>query len=207
MPPTKKPRSKPANKPTGPADLTVANQTNLPDDTVNTIVKKRGHGPLPGEDASLTTEPGDNSRYVRFAMASWNLPPIDISDPKQVEQRITDYFVHCAENDRKPQLVGMANWLGISRDTLNSWKRGEYRKETHSDVVQKAVSALEEMWADYMLNGKVNPASGIFVSKNWFGYRDIQDLVVTPNTPLDNLDPAAVSDRYLAGLPEAEDSK
>ena len=179
----------------------------LPDDVVNTAIKRRRNNSPTDPDNILHVEPGDNSRYVRYAMASWNLPPIDISDPKQVEQRITEYFQHCADNDRKPQLVGMANWLGVSRDTLNSWKRGEYRKDTHSDIVQKAVSALEEMWADYMMNGKVNPASGIFISKNWFGYADTQNIVVTPNNPLDGMSQDEARTRYTSALPEiAEDT-
>lgn len=177
----------------------------LPDDTINTIVKRKRSG-FPTDPNNLDVEPGDNARFVRYAMAAWNLPPIDISDPDQVRQRIYDYFTYCANNDRKPQLVGMSNWLGISRDTLNSWKRGEYRKETHSDIIQKAVSALEEMWADYMMSGKVNPASGIFISKNWFGYRDVQDVVVTPNNPLDGMSPDDVRNRYTQAIPDtAED--
>ena len=179
----------------------ITNHTDVPDDAVRTVVK-RNHGTLPTEDSNIHTEPGDNAKYIRFAMASWNLPPIDISDPVQVQNRIAEYFDFCQQNDRKPQIVGMANWLGINRDTLNSWKRGEYRKDTHSVIVQKAVSVLEEMWADYMLNGKVNPASGIFVSKNWFGYKDVQDVVVTPNNPLDNLDADAARQKYIEGIEE-----
>jgi hypothetical protein len=60
------------------------------------------------------------------------------------------------------------------------------------------VGALEEMWVDYMQNGKLNPASGIFIGKNFFGYRDVQDVVVTPNNPIG--DPAsqkALEDKYL----------
>ena len=176
------------------------------DEPINTIVKRRRNNSPTDPDNILTVEPGDNARYVRYAMASWNLPPIDISDPDQVSKRITDYFLYCQQNDRKPQLVGMANWLGIDRTTLASWKRGEYRTETHSHIIQKAVGALEEMWADYMMNGKVNPASGIFMSKNWFGYRDVQDVVVTPNNPLDGMDPDTARQRYSQALPEtAED--
>ena len=178
----------------------------LPDDVVNTVVK-RHRGSFPTELDNIHVDPGDNSRFVRYAMAAWDLPPIDISDPQQVRDRIIMYFQHCADNDRKPQLTGMANWLGVSRDTLNSWKRGEYRKDTHSDIVQKAVSALEEMWADYMMNGKVNPASGIFISKNWFGYADTQNIVVTPNNPLDSMSQDDARNRYANALPEiAEDS-
>lgn len=134
-----------------------------------------------GED---NVKPGDNSRYLRHALASWGLPPIDISDPVQVEKRMMEYFNYCLDNDRKPNMVGLANWLGVGKDTLNSWKRGEYRTTTHSPLIQKAAELMEEQWVDYMLNGKVNPASAIFIGKNHFGYKDVQDVVVTPNNPL-----------------------
>lgn len=130
------------------------------------------------------TEPGDNARYLRYAMASLDLPPIDISDEKQVEQRIHDYFNFCIDNDRKPNMIGMANWLGVDRDTVKSWKRGEYRASTHSAVIKKACDILEELLVDYFQNGKINPASGIFLAKNMFQYKDTQDVVLTPNNPL-----------------------
>ena len=50
-------------------------------------------------------EPGDNARYLRHALAAWDLPPIDISDPAQVEQRIKEYFAHCVQDDMKPSIV------------------------------------------------------------------------------------------------------
>lgn len=165
-------------------------------ETVNQIVKRRRHRPDLEKFGEENTETGDNTRYLRYAMVSLDLPPIDISDPKQVEQRITDYFTFCADNDRKPNMIGMANWLGVDRDTVNTWKTGEYRSSTHSVVIKKAVSILEELWVDYMQNGKVNPASGIFLGKNMFGYKDTQDLVVTPQMPLGtDSDPAELQKR------------
>jgi hypothetical protein len=111
------------------------------------------------------------------------------------------YFKHCAENDRKPQIVGMCNWLGISRNTLNTWQNGEYRSGTHSDIIKKACAFIEEMWADYMLNGKVNPASGIFLAKNWYGYKDVADVVVTPNNPLQDMDAEQARKRIADAIP------
>lgn len=143
-------------------------------------VKKRRNRPDLQNFGAENCKPGDNSRYLRLAMVSLNLPPIDISDPAQVEQRITDYFCHCMDNDRKPSVVGMCNWLGISRNTLNTWRNGEYRGPAHSDLINKAYGLLEELWTDYMINGKVNPASGIFLGKNLFGYKDSQDIIIQP---------------------------
>lgn len=171
--------------------------------TVNAVkaTRKRNRPDLANFGAE-NTEPGDNSRYLRYAMASWELPPIDISDPKQVENRIIEYFSFCVENDRKPNMVGMANWLGVNKDTLNTWKNGEYRASTHSVVIKKAVNVLEELWVDYMQNGKVNPASGIFLGKNMFGYKDNQDITIRPENPYgDQRDAATIAKEYNA-LPE-----
>lgn len=175
----------------------------IKEQTVNAVkaTRKRNRPDLANFGAE-NTEPGDNSRYLRYAMASWELPPIDISDPKQVENRIIEYFSFCVENDRKPNTVGMANWLGINKDTLNTWKNGEYRASTHSVVIKKAVNVLEELWVDYMQNGKVNPASGIFLGKNMFGYKDNQDITIRPENPYgDQKDAATIAKEYDA-LPE-----
>ena len=149
--------------------------------------------------------PGENARFIRFALVAWDLPPIDISDPEQVKERIGMYFQHCAENDRKPQIVGMCNWLGISRQALNEWRNGEVRKNTHGDIIQKACAFIEEMWADYMLNGKINPASGIFLAKNWYGYKDVADVVVTPNDPMRDLDAKEARQRIVDAIPVDDD--
>lgn len=171
------------------------------DQAAQVVEKKRGHSKWMADLSADSGKPGDNARYIRYALASWDLPPIDISDPKQVEQRIGDYFRHCMDNDRKPQIVGMCNWLGVSRDTLNMWMRGETRSKTHTDIIKKAHDLIEEMWMDNMQNGKTNPAAGIFLAKNWFGYKDIADVVVTPNNPLQDMDADQAAKRITDAIP------
>ena len=159
------------------------NPTEELSETVKKTIKKRNRPDLAnfGEE---NTEPGDNSRFLRHALVAWDLPPIDISDPKQVEHRIIQYFSYCEQNDRKPNIKGLGNWLGVDSTTVNSWRRGEYRAETHSPLIKKAVDVLEELWWDYGQNGKTNPASWIFIGKNAFGMKDQQDVIITPNNPL-----------------------
>lgn len=132
-------------------------------------------------DNILKTQPGDNARFLRAARVSMSLPPIDISDPKQVEDRINQYFDYCVQNDLKPGFVMMANWLGVNRDTLNQWKRGIYRAGTHTAIIQKAVNQLEALWETYMLEGKVNIVAGIFIGKQYYGAVDKQEITITPN--------------------------
>lgn len=189
--------------------MTNKNETGVSDDQIREVVKKKRNR---GSDwmKDLTAEgvgmaPGENSRFVRHALVSWNLPPIDISDPKQVETRIGEYFEYCINNDRRPQIVGMCNWLGITRDTLNKWENGSTRGATHTDIVKKARALIEEMWADMMMTGKINPASGIFLSKNWFNYKDVADVVVTPNNQLQDLNAEDARRRLLEGVPDEDE--
>lgn len=169
-------------------------------------IKKRGRGHagkhnLP-QMQEMNTTPGDNSRYLRHALTTLGLPAIDISDPKQVEERINWYFLHCADNDMKPTVMGLCNSLGISRNTLRTWYNEDFRGKTHSPIVKKAYALLEELWEDYMLNGKINPVSGIFLAKNSWHYADKQEFVLTPNqNQLEAEDVAAIEQKY-AELPD-----
>lgn len=161
-------------------------------------VKRKRNRPDLANFGQENVEPGDNSAFLRFARVALDLPPIDINDPEQVRKRLNEYFDYCEQNDRKPQMVGMANWLGVSRDTLNTWKRGDFRAETHTPIIKKAVGLLEELWVDYMQNGKINPASGIFLAKNMFQYKDVQDVVIAPqNNAEQDMSVDDISKRYL----------
>ena len=149
----------------------------------------------------LDLDPGDNTKYLRHALATKNMPPIDISDINQVNERLEWYFRHCAEDDMKPTVTGFCNSLGISRVTLMNWKNGTYRADSHQSVILKAYGLLEELWENYMQNGKINPVSGIFLAKNNFGYQDKQDYVITPNTKdVEAVDATTIEAKY-AELP------
>ena len=186
----------------------MPNKQTISDEQATEIVKKKRGAKWTQEltaDGGGTMEPGENARYIRFAMASLDLPPIDISDPEQVKERIAQYFQHCADNDRRPQIVGMCNWLGISRQALNEWKNGEVRSATHGDIIKKAYGMLEEMWVDYMQNGKISPPTAIFLAKNFFNYKDVADVVVTPNNPMQDLDAENARKRLTEAIPVDDD--
>jgi hypothetical protein len=162
-------------------------------------IKKRNR-----PDLADQTEPGDNSKYIRHALATLNQPPIDIADPQQVEDRIAWYFEHCVTSDMKPTVKGFCNALGVHRDTIHAWKTGEYRAGTHQAIILKAYNLLEEMWENYMINGKINPVTGIFLGKNNFGYADKQEYVLTPNQQQITQEDVKLIESKYEELPEAD---
>lgn len=188
------------------------NNTDITEAQVREVVKRKRNRPDLAKFGEEYTEPGDNARFIREARIAFDggmerklLPPIDISDPEQVRHRISEYLDFCEMNDKKPSVIAMANWIGVSRDTLNSWKRGECRGETHSDVIKKALLLMEEIWYDLMQNGKINPGSGIFLGKNMFGYKDVADVVVTPNNPMQGMDAESARQRLIEAVPDEDD--
>ena len=146
--------------------------------------KEKAKRPEKSRQMSVQTNPGDNSKYLNHNIQVASLPSIDTTNPKEVEKRIFEYFQICGENDMKPSMAGMALAIGVDRATLWSWSVGNTRSDTHYDTIKKAVQMLDAQMVDYMQNGKINPVSGIFLMKNNFGYKDQQEVVVTPQAPL-----------------------
>lgn len=144
--------------------------------------------------------PGDNTKFLKHAMTIAGWEKVDLDSDEEVKERLDKYFTLCIENDIKPTVTGMANALKISRFTLYDWKNGDTRGKTdnRTEIIGYYYGLLEELYEDYMMNGKVNPVSGIFMGKNHFGYQDKQEVVVEPKTKFDeSVDPEDVRNKYL----------
>lgn len=118
------------------------------------------------------------------------LPKIDLHDSKAVEARIAEYFSIYAKYDTKPTVKGLANALGVDRRRLWEISTGNYNHPgskyasipaESGDSIKRAYGLLEELWENYMANGKINPVTGIFLAKNNYDYQDKVEHVITPN--------------------------
>jgi len=161
------------------------------DDIVKEVVKKKPRGKNIEEIRTPDTEPGDNAKYLMVSLQLSNLPDIDMKDPEQVRVRINEYFQIHADNDMKPTVAGLGIALGLDRRRLWEIKtdvpdRNNDLPTMTRDLVKKAYKMMENLWENYMQNGKINPVSGIFLGKNNFGYQDKTEYVVTPNVNNDS---------------------
>ena len=171
-------------------------------------------------DPLVNIEPGDNSRFLNAALAVQELgkDKVDLSnkDTTKLKIRIQDYFNLMATMDKKPTYTGLAMAIGITRQTLWTVQKGippsSYAKNYYgysnttfaSDesraVIDQAVDVMTMLWEDYMQNGKINPASGIFLGKNFYNMRDEVEHVITPNTnPIDEMSADDIAKRYIEG--------
>lgn len=178
------------------------------DNNNNKPAKKKprgGNSPMIG-DNGLNLEPGDNTKYLRVSMELASLPKVDLHNPNEVKERLNKYFEIQSENDLKPTVAGMGLALGVDRRRLWEIKTGaklggnaNYNLPTETlDSIKRAYEIMENLWENYMQNGKINPVSGIFLGKNNYGYQDKTEYVVTPNTNNDSdYNPDDIRKRYL----------
>lgn len=183
------------------------------DDVIKEVVEKpkmKPRGKNIGETLAPITEPGDNQKYISVSLKLFNLPAIDLRNPEQVQARLNEYFNIQFEADLKPTVAGMAMALGIDRRRLWEIRSGNYHTSNGladlptltTDSIKKAYDFMENLWENYMQNGKINPVSGIFLGKNNFGYQDKTEYVVTPNVHNDSdYNAEDIRARYLTDSP------
>ena len=169
------------------------------------VIKKPNDANLPN---NLQLPDGDNNKYTTFALAIMKLPKIDVRNPKQLQNRVVEYFQLCADHDMKPGVAAVGLAIGLDRRRLWEIRTGVDRNQTIpqecKDIINSVYDSLEVLWEGYMASGKINPVSGIFLAKNNFGYTDKQEYVLTPNQQLSGADPATIEAKY-AELPGMED--
>lgn len=193
----------------------MASKKDAPQNEGVQVIKKKprgGNSPVIGMNG-YDLEPGDNTMYLQQSLELMNLPTIDLHDVVAVQERINEFFDIMAKYDTKPTVAGMAMALGMDRRTLWAIRNDQptggagYKSALPPEVaniIKKSYLLMENLWENYMQNGKINPVSGIFLGKNNYGYQDKTEYVVTPNVQQDNYDPDSIRQRYL--IDSANDS-
>ena len=94
----------------------------------------------------------------------------------ETEEMIYAYFEFCERSSIRPGIESLCLSLHISRTTLFRWNNGQDCSERRKELIQTAKSFIAACLEQYFLSGKINPATGIFLAKNWMGYRDTISL-------------------------------
>lgn len=174
------------------------------------VLKPRFTRPDVSERRSVHTEPGDNRKYLMHALSMFDWPKPDMTNYDAVYERIMDYFALCEDRDMKPNVEGLAVAFGVTRRTIWNWTHeveSKFIPDNVRDILLRATTIMNAMMSDYMMNGKINPVSGIFLMKNNYDYADQSQLVVQTPTPL-GTDPnerdlqAKLMDGTIVELPE-----
>lgn len=166
--------------------------------------------PLENKDKNLNVKKGDNTRYLNKNIELFSMGKPDLGNPEEVKDRIARYFEVCKSYDAKPSVTSLAMALGMNRFTLYEIVSGkDYTRspgaakkidEESREAIRAVYSMMDAIWEDYMLNGKINPASGIFLGKNHFGYQDTKEHIFThEKVDREEINIDEIKSKYITG--------
>ena len=180
-----------------------------------TTPKKKGRGQHTGKghkphlkspvigDNGLNLKPGDNTRYtgIMLEIKSWG--EVDTSDVQALQERFWKFVEFCGQADIRVTNMLAYFALGINKDTAGDWKHGR----TRTPELSRFIKGVQDFCASYRellgADGKLNPVTLIWWQKNYDGFVDKQEIVVSPNNPLgDVTSPEEIKKRLDEGIPE-----
>ncbi len=151
----------------------------------------------------------ENENYIRHSMELFAYLPLNmrLCQPNEIEERCLDYFQKCIEDNMKPNVAGFALAIGCTRVTLMNYISGVTAIPSENQAVLiHFYSVLNSLMEDYIMNGKMHPLSGVFLSKNNFGYKDSSEIVQVENK-VENVNPERLIEESKMLLQEPDELK
>jgi len=164
--------------------------------------------PLPKKQQDLDTLTKDEAKqYLKFAMKIKGLSKIDLNDVVKVKERTKEFFDLCDSVGVRPTRAGYALALGCTTTKIDWIMNNKSMVDTKTaEIVKEAMQVLEMVWETCMVEGKINPVSGIFIAKNQFGYVDSKEVIVAPKEDNKTLDEEEFQKKYLEAEGELIDN-
>lgn len=106
--------------------------------------------------------------------------PYAFSDLDELEKEMSEFFDLCSDKQIVPTITNLALWLGVDRDTIYAHARNN--NSPFSLVMKNCINYLHSIMQSGTVDGKINPVTYIFISKNDYGMRDDKNITVTPTT-------------------------
>lgn len=157
----------------------------MPKKETKAIVKHKtyNNSPVIGKNAGELFENEDEkkaftSKVINEMMEYFNAPIV--KDDEDFESRTQAYFNRCASRGIKPTWEEFCVAMGTTKASMWDWENGR-RGRINADLIKKAREFMAIYDARAVSEGKLNPVTYIFRSKNFYGMKDQQEHILTPN--------------------------
>ena len=143
------------------------------------------------------------AKCITNNLVFFNMGLEPVKNDEELCERLNWFFMQCAETQQLPTVEKMSNCLGYHRNTIFDWEQGNNSGFTPATggIIRKAKQILASIDAELAQEGKIQPVVYMFRSKNFYGMRDQQEVVVTPNNAVETVDVETIEAKY-AELPE-----
>lgn len=129
------------------------------------------------------TTPDAKTRALRRTMLIKSLNTHRCTSPEELKERFEQLFDMCFRNNFIPTVEALALCSGIDRRTLWDMENVKHAGYAgYTDIVKNAKDFIATLEAELARDGEINSTVYIFRAKNYYGMADKQEVVLTPNT-------------------------
>lgn len=111
--------------------------------------------------------------------------PYAFSSVEQLQEDMGEYFDLCTDTQTVPTITSLALWLGVNKDTI--YAHANNSSSPFSDILKNTITYCHSIMQNGTVEGKINPVTYIFISKNDYSMRDDKNIQVSAssdhNTP------------------------
>lgn len=111
----------------------------------------------------------------------------------EIEERSQEFIDYCLNHGERLTVEKYCLALGHPRKVIWEW---EQLNDARSNVIKRTKDIIAAYDASLVSMGKLNPVPYIFRAKNYYGMKDQQEYVLTPNNPLADSDSVEVAAKY-----------
>lgn len=144
-----------------------------------------------GGAVELLTPDKEEQKELASLSYLFSLPKCNLSDPNDVINRTLTYLNTCISNNIKPTVAAYSLSLNLSQQNLKNLVFQGQTKLPHLGIIScppqsqlvlsRALDFINASYEQYLVEGKSNPISSIFLLKNHFGYSDKVEVVGIQN--------------------------
>lgn len=109
--------------------------------------------------------------------------PYAFGSIEQFEKDVSDYFEVCNNTQTVPTITSLALWLRVDKTTI--YEHANNSNSPFSPILKNVITYCHSIIQNGTVEGKINPVTYIFISKNDYSMRDDKNITVTPNSDKD----------------------
>ena len=105
--------------------------------------------------------------------------PYAFSSITQLEDDLSEFLELCSDTQPVPTITSLALWLGVDKTTI--YEHANNSNSPFSTILKNIITYCHSLMQNGTVEGKINPVTYIFISKNDYGMRDDKNIMVSAN--------------------------
>ncbi len=137
-----------------------------------------------------------NANYIVHAKRLSDLPPVALSDPEAIRDRVDWYYQLCMTDGVRPNLPGFALAFGLTRTGLMNALADRRMTRDCAEELGRGIAMLDEIMSALTLDGRIMPVASIYLMNNWLGYKNASEVTTRTEQVETSVDQKALEQKY-----------